>query len=376
MIYILYSNDYELHLGGNHLVETEVLIRPTATVLGICEELHVPMTLFCDVMCLWRYRDLGFDEFPDAVDRQIEDALDRGHDVQAHVHPHWATASIERSPDGASRYEFAMEDFLLGSVAERESDDPLAYCTDLFRRARSYLEDLLRPWHADYECIAYRAGGYGLQPNTDVIIEALIAAGYRIDSSIVPGMSLHSNVNRIDFTQAPRRANYRIDPEHGLSGRADSGLLEIPVLALRPGEARDMLARGFAPRLAEYIVRNKIRREQPSGFGIQSVGAPTGFRHRMKTEIGRILHGAWTLELGPDWRLMVDGTRRYLEHYVKGGGDVFFALSTHSKALHHAAFDALSEYHRALERTYGSALCAITYRQALELWEGRDAGGS
>jgi hypothetical protein len=331
------------------------------------------MTLFCDVMCLWRYRELGFDGFPRAVEHQLVEALERGHDVQAHVHPHWAAARIDRASDRSSRYEYSLEDFLLGTVAERESDDPVAFCTELFLKTRRYLEDLLHAVNENYECIAFRAGGYGLQPHTEWILEALIAAGFRIDSSIVPGMRLRSNVNRIDFSLAPRRANYHIDPEHGLSGRAPGGLLEIPVLALRSGEARDLLARGFVPRFAEFLLRSRIRRERPSGLGIQSVGAPSGFRHRMRTEIDRILGGAWALELGPDWRLMVAGTRRYVEEYHDDGEDVFFALSTHSKALHGAAFDALGKYHRALEREYGSSLRAITYREALDIWEGRVA---
>jgi len=46
MIYILYSNDYEVFLGGNFKPESKVLIDTTTDVLGVCDELGIPMTLF------------------------------------------------------------------------------------------------------------------------------------------------------------------------------------------------------------------------------------------------------------------------------------------------------------------------------------------
>ena len=75
MIYILYSNDYELYLGGNYRPESEVLIEPTRKFLGACEEVGIPVTFFCDSACMWRYRELGNTEFPNLAELQLKEAV-------------------------------------------------------------------------------------------------------------------------------------------------------------------------------------------------------------------------------------------------------------------------------------------------------------
>jgi len=75
--------------GGYYHSESDVLIETTNHVLSTCEDIGIPMTLFCDLPCLWRYRELGLKSFPDLVDSQLKQAIVTGHDVQAHIHPHW-----------------------------------------------------------------------------------------------------------------------------------------------------------------------------------------------------------------------------------------------------------------------------------------------
>ncbi|MBF0128091.1 MAG: hypothetical protein HQM02_12890, partial [Magnetococcales bacterium] len=89
MLYILYSADYELYLGSNLQPEEEVLIQPTGRLLATCDRLHIPLTLFADLACLWRYRELGSTRFPDSAEAQLQNAIQRRHDVQTHLHPHW-----------------------------------------------------------------------------------------------------------------------------------------------------------------------------------------------------------------------------------------------------------------------------------------------
>src|SRR5688572_2121620 len=141
MVRVLYSADYELFLGENFLPEIEVLVEPTKRLLAVCEELGIPMTLFVDVACLWRYRELGDHAFPDAVEAQLRDALRGGHDVQAHLHPHWLHATRE---DG--RWSAPLDTFLVGSL-----DDPAA----LLARARDYLQSVLQSVDPAYRCVAF-----------------------------------------------------------------------------------------------------------------------------------------------------------------------------------------------------------------------------
>ena len=96
-IYILYSADYELFLGGNYCNETEVLINPTNDLLNLFDDLKIPITLFADIFSILRYKEKELLDFPDSAEKQLKDAIRRGHDVQSHVHPHWNFTQIEEN---------------------------------------------------------------------------------------------------------------------------------------------------------------------------------------------------------------------------------------------------------------------------------------
>jgi hypothetical protein len=303
---ILYSADYELYLGENLLPEVEVLVEPTAALLAACEAAGVPITLFCDVACLWRYREVGDDVFPDAVEDQLRDAIGRGHDVQAHLHPHWLHATRD---DG--RWSAPLDTFLVGAL-----DDP----APLLARAAAYLNDLLRPVDPAYGCIAFRAGNYGVQPAAERVYAALRETGYRVDSSVVPGMVLLNEVNRVDFRDWPERSG----PLHGI--------YEVPVASARFGPAEAVRRR----------LRRRSARRRPRGLTIQatSTGAPS-----LRSRLFRLD----PLELGPDVRRLRAITERYLRRV---GTDVDFSFSCHPKALGEPELEALLAYHEWLARTY------------------------
>ncbi len=363
MIYILYSNDYEVYLGGNYYPESEVLIETTERVLSVCEDIGVRMTLFCDLPCLWRYRELGHGQFPDSVDHQLKNMIDRGHDVQAHIHPHWLETEIVYNKEGLSKYNFSLSKFLLGNWVPEGGTALQSFCADIFKRAKSYLESLLRPVNPSYRCIAFRAGGYGIQPNTKEIFQALIDTGYLIDSSVVPGMVLSSNVNRVDFTEVPQKGNYFISPELGLSKVSEKGIFEIPVLALRQGEARWLLAKAFVLKSLRHFLKRE--RQKQLGYAIQTTTQTTDtLLSEMFQQIDIMRRGWWMLELGPDVNIMVNATQRYINRYCNGERDLYFSVSCHSKSTSPTILDAFRKFHRHLENIYGEQLKAITYQEA------------
>ncbi|MBF0438271.1 MAG: hypothetical protein HQL93_04025, partial [Magnetococcales bacterium] len=112
MIYILYSADYELYLGGNSQSEEEVLIHPTQQLLATCDRINIPLTLFADIACLWRYRELGLEQFPEQAEAQLQDAARRHHDIQTHLHPHWAFTHLEEN-----RFLFDPATYRLGTLS-------------------------------------------------------------------------------------------------------------------------------------------------------------------------------------------------------------------------------------------------------------------
>ena len=291
-----------------------MLVQPTAALLDACEAAGVPITLFCDVACLWRYREEGDDEFPAAVEEQLREALRRGHDVQAHLHPHWPHARRENG-----RWRAPLETFLVGAL-----DDP----APLLARAAAYLNELLRPVEPAYSCIAFRAGNYGLQPGHERVFAALRETGYEVDTSVVPGLVLRNEINQIDFRGWPERS--------GLL----HGLYEVPIPSARFGPidaARRRLSRPpFRP---------------PRGRTIQAASAqgPTLASRLFRLD---------PLELGPDPRRLRAITSRYLRRV---GQDVDFSFSCHPKAVGERELEALLAYHEWLRGSYDVE--AITFGQ-------------
>lgn len=371
MLYILYSDDYEFCLGGNHRSERDVLIVPTERILRTAEALDVPFTLFADVACCWRYRELGMTDVVQQVEEQLREAVGRGHDVQTHLHPHWLWTDIETDRAGYRHYRFDWTRFLLGNCVPPDGRALAQFCVDVLTRARTYLTDLLAPVDREYRCRAFRAGGYGIQPRTEVVLAALEQAGYTIDSSVVPGLRLCSNVNQIDFRAAPALGNYHLTAATGLTQPASRGLFEIPVAACSIRRRT---------RLREYFRRWSQPPEPPVGYGIQQAtrSRADGLRARVRQWQRRVrdLGRGWAmLELCDDAALMLELTHRYIRQHDRGDADLYFALSCHSKTTTVRQLAALQTYHRELTRYYGGRLQAIHYQQADRLLEGQGQRG-
>ena len=302
---ILWSADYELYLGENFLPEAQVLLEPTSALLDTCEQLGIPLCLFADVACLWRYRQTGESAFPDAAEEQLRDAVRRGHDVQAHAHPHWQHARREEG-----RWSAPLDSFLVGVLEDARP---------LLASIRDHLNRLLRPVDPDYDCVAFRAGNYGLQPRIEHVFAALRETGYRLDSSVVPNLVLRNAVNRIDFRGYPERDTML------------HGLYEVPIATARFG-------------LFDAVLRRLRRptRGRPRGRTIHSSA------HQRPTLRSRLFR-LDILELGKDPRRLTAITERYLRRV---GTDVAFSFSCHPKGVGHRELDALREYHDWLKRSY------------------------
>jgi hypothetical protein len=365
MIYILYSADYELFLGKNYLPEVDVLLRPTSDLLATCREMGIHTTLFVDTCCMRRYRQLGRDDFPDSAEEQIRQAVTEGHDIQTHLHPHWLSTDLHESGN-----LFDPVRYLLG----RSSDDP-GECLKIISRylgdSRDYLSDLVRSVDRSYQCMAFRAGGYGLQPNAPIIIQALHDSGYTIDSSIVPGLVSKTVVNEIDYRDVPRRANYWLSARTDLSGSSDDhdGVFEIPIASWRLS---------FLER-CPHLIRlgsNKFRWKKPE---ISSRGAPiqqvsSRISGGIQNGIGKIFSPKVDyLDLHIDPSHLFTITRKYLECYSNPGDDIFFSFNMHPKVMGRESLRSLRRYHTRLSDHYGTSIRSITFQEAGRLIQGEES---
>ncbi|HIJ82931.1 MAG: hypothetical protein HW380_290 [Magnetococcales bacterium] len=364
MIHLLPSADYEYYLGGNFLREEQVLLEPTDRLLSLYESLGLKITLFCDVACIWRYREWGEENIASQMEQQMRDALSRGHDVQAHLHPHWL--KTERA---GRRYEFRKEDYLLGTL-DANAERCQAAMEHILGRSAAYLNDLLQPVDPEYRCVAFRAGGYGLQPREKMVIAALIKAGFAIDSSIIPGFIYRSSTHQVDFSTAPRLANYWLDPQNGLAQPAPegTGIYEIPIASM---QLTPMQSWGVnlpeALRQAMAILTGQdgatAHRGEPCDTPPQDTKASRWHRAywRSRSLLQTRFH---RLEAGPSLHLLRTTLDRYLQNLPATQPVIHLSLNSHPKGMTQHHLDVLKRFHRETNQRHPNTLRCITFREA------------
>jgi hypothetical protein len=369
-IYILYSADYELYLGGNYCDEREVLINPTNDLLDIFDNLNVPLTLFADVLSFLRYREQNLFRFPEDAENQLKEAIRRGHDVQSHVHPHWNFTRIE-----GKTYKVSGNNFLLGYL-DANPEELYVKIRNLLITSKNYLTDLLTQVNSNYRCIAFRSGGYGLQPKTDIILKALRDSGFIIDSSIVPGFVLKSKVNEIDFSNVPKLANYYLDSDVSTPSKNNHGIFEIPIASCTFSIWENSLSQ-FS--LALKFFRTKFMQGTPAKSQVKQKGYAIQYdpiRHNDRNPehskyynfiVETVRDRFYYLDCSTDDEKMFQCTKNYLKQFDVVHKDIFFSFNMHPKGMTKDHFSALEKYHTKLNTNYQGNITAISYQQAAEI---------
>ncbi|MBP2639676.1 MAG: hypothetical protein H6Q66_627 [Firmicutes bacterium] len=229
MLHICLSFDHELFLGDNFATEKEILIDTTDRLLGVLEKHQVSGTFFTDVCSIMRYEELGMNEFPNLVKEQLQRLVNSGQDVQLHIHSNWLKSCYV---DGKWNFDTDSYRVQYYTEANREKNNNWTMM-QIIKKGKELLENLLRSEWNEYSCVAYRAGGFCIQPEKE-LVSCLIENGIFIDSSIAPGISALNCVNSYDFRENPRKVmNWFISPTSGINGFAESceqkKIFEVPI---------------------------------------------------------------------------------------------------------------------------------------------------
>lgn len=194
--------DYELFGSGKGDVFKH-LIDPTDKILTILKKREVKATFFVEYLEVEKIISLA--EQPQAshkekleasaLKNQLLKMAKQGHDIQLHIHPQWFNATKHNNQ------------WQLNFAWWRLSALPYSYDAatatpgrfDLLKEGKAYLERLIRPVLPNYQCIAFRAGGYNLGVD-EITAQALEEAGLTIESSICPGFYANSSLSSYDYT--------------------------------------------------------------------------------------------------------------------------------------------------------------------------------
>ncbi len=312
--------DYEIYLGRNNLHPEEVLFEPTRRLLNVWAEFDAKVTLFPDICSVWRHRELGIPDYADGFETQLREAAAAGHDVQLHLHPEWRSA---RLVDGAWRFEDGPRS--LHDLGFSPADPTGA--PQLIREGIRYLEELLRGVDPAYRCVAFRAGGWIVQPERD-LVGALLSAGIRVDASIIPGAMLERIDRTIDFRSVPDRTMWFINPEMGIgvdTGRPED-LLEISIASYR-GRFRAWQHVVNQMRLAK---RSRRAPEKMRGVPGTKTGPSVGAARRLKNKY-RKLTIPRVLDMADTHESMLMTMRSYFRRYDCAKEDIAVCFNGHSK---------------------------------------------
>ncbi|MCS2537754.1 hypothetical protein NXX36_17255 [Bacteroides fragilis] len=215
---IILSFDYELFFGYKSGTVEKTLIIPTNHLLDGMDKVGAKSTFFVDYLMI-KYMLEDEDTQMDAqlIINQLLDILKRGHRIELHLHPHW----IDARYNGDGTWNF--DNFTHYSLAALSQ----SCVTELFVEGATYLNALARKVIPDYAVIAFRAGGWAIQPFSHVK-EGFRKAGIQIDSSGAAGFKSISKYSSYDFTNIPQLPYYRFSQE---VDRADENgmFIEVPI---------------------------------------------------------------------------------------------------------------------------------------------------
>ncbi|MGB6241449.1 MAG: hypothetical protein WBF69_03085 [Castellaniella sp.] len=246
---VVLTYDYELFFNRSGTV-SRCLLEPTNHILKLARQYGgMASTFFVDATHLLRCRDTNGSarEEYENIASQLQSIVAEGHRIELHLHPHWLDAVRE-----GKTWQFPdYRRYRLHALTPME-------IRSLFISGVQVLQEIASGVQSDYRIRAFRAGGWSIQPSMQ-IIQAMIAAGVNIDSSVGPGCFSTSRTHHFDFravsVKKPYFFTYDVTCPDG-----DGPCVEVPISTFRI-KFIDRLAK----RLEIFCAPNS---GQPFGDGI------------------------------------------------------------------------------------------------------------
>lgn len=148
------------------------------------------------------------------------------HDIQLHLHPNWLHSIFDQGKWKISATGYKLHDFGL----EQNENGAL-----IIEEGKRYLEETIREVDKDYRCVAYRAGGFCIQPEKTLLLR-LRENGILIDSSVAQYQRAKDSIQDYDFRDMPEQLSWWMQPETGVKrdiSRQPGALLEISIGGVR-----------------------------------------------------------------------------------------------------------------------------------------------
>lgn len=206
--------DYELFLGAKTGTVKRCLIEPLEAFEHASRNGQVFFTIFVDATYLYRIfllkekeRDLAADY--DSLVLHLQQLKEHGHDIQLHIHPHWAYSN------------YCNGEWVLDHDHYKLSDLSPDEASRIVAESKELLDEIV-----GYKTSIFRAGGFSAQP-TSLITKIFNDSHIIADSTVCPGTKYDSAQQQYDYVDAPHAQLYRFSDD--INQPQENGkFLEIP----------------------------------------------------------------------------------------------------------------------------------------------------
>lgn len=192
---IFFTLDYELFLGLETGTLQNSIIIPLRHFTDMLDKYNVKTTIFVDAAYLLRIRQLktnspALENDYSLVCNNIAELSNQGHDIELHFHPQWIYSNYNDQ-----KWDFDANHYKL-------SDLPMDVALNSFTESKKLLESI-----SGKEIRAFRAGGFSLTTFNNYI-QLFKDNNISIDSSVLRGEHIHSNLHSYDYRDVPNKTLY------------------------------------------------------------------------------------------------------------------------------------------------------------------------
>jgi hypothetical protein len=207
--------DYELYFGHSTGSVAKCMIEPTQRICDVLEQHNARVTLFVDAGYLSRCLALSktnsyAGEQYDLVAAQLRQLVEKGHDVQLHIHPHWEDCHLNGQQWHMNVSRYKLHDHSADKIEQ------------IVKTYKQTLQNI-----TGTSIFAYRAGGWCIQPFSD-LRNALSENEIWLDSTIYAGGYSQDPHHGYDFRTAPDSDLWCFDGDP-LETNANGGFVELPI---------------------------------------------------------------------------------------------------------------------------------------------------
>jgi len=226
MLNLIFTLDYEIHGNGDGS-PYKLMVEPTERLMNLLEKYGFKLTILADIaeiLCFKKYfEQTSEDKFNyKEIEKQLQNAVKRGHDVQLHIHSSYFKANFD-----GKKWVQNWQEYNMASLDYQRINEMIKAGVDL-------LESIILPVKPDYKCTAFRAANWSMMP-TENIYKALINNGIKIDTSVYKGGAQSGNVC-YDYSEAYSNIENYTASEQNINHYDKNGqLTEYPIYTeMRP----------------------------------------------------------------------------------------------------------------------------------------------